>query len=72
MLLLKLGCIVSGYHLYSHITIAQLKLANTGQAFLRTFSLSSLPIPTPPSLRLCTDSFASASITLAKTYMTIC
>ena len=72
ILLLKLGCMVSGYHLKSHITIAQLKLAKTGHAFRCTFSRISHPKPTPPSVLFCIDSFASASATLANTYMTIC
>jgi len=33
MLLLKLGCMLSGSHLKMYITNAQLRLANTGQAF---------------------------------------
>ena len=86
MLLRRLGWSISGYHLKSHITLAQLKLANTGQErFLTIASCSSLrpkmPLPpcppyVPPTSVLfpggCTASLAIPSTTLAKTYMTIC
>ena len=86
MLLRRLGCSISGYHLNIHITLAQLKLANTGQE--RCLTIASccsfnpkMPLPpwppyAPPTRVLspggCTASFAIPSTTLAKTYMTIC
>lgn len=39
MLLLKLGWMLSGCHLKMYMTKAQLRLANTGQACCRIFSL---------------------------------
>lgn len=86
MLLRRLGCSISGYHLNIHITLAQLKLANTGhERVLMIASCSSfrpkMPLPpwppyAPPMRVLspggCTASFAIPSTTLAKTYMTIC
>lgn len=41
MLLLKLGCMLSGCHLKMNMTKAQLRLAKTGQAFTLIFSRSS-------------------------------
>jgi len=81
MLLLKLGWMLSGCHLKMYITNAQLKLANTGQAFSCIFALvfgdnlcvNSVGVGVP--LVMFGDSMlnlANASITLAKTYMTIC
>merc|ERR1712072_681626 len=48
MLLRKLGCSVSGYHLNSHITHAQLRLANTGHEFCRTLCSCSSFSPSSP------------------------
>jgi hypothetical protein len=41
ILLRKLGWMLSGCHLKMYMTNAQLKLANTGQAFLSIFAFSS-------------------------------
>jgi len=61
---------VSGYHLKIHITDPQLIAANTGHAFsLSLFDNSALR--TMPAWGW-TRSRANASMTRAKTYMTIC
>ena len=79
ILLLKLGCMLSGCHLKMYITKAQLRLAKTGQAFAFIFSRIS-------GERSCvgrvgmgmegdgveTERRASASMTRAKTKITIC
>ncbi len=76
ILLLKLDCMLSGCHLKMYMTNAQLRLANTGQAFCSIFALSSgenlwvnsvgvgVPLVTLGGWML---SFARASMTRAKT-----
>ena len=63
MELLKLGWMVSGYHLKIYITLAQLRAANIGQAFLVVTSLAFRGIRPP----FATLNLASASTTRAKT-----
>lgn len=70
MLLLKLPGIVSGYHLNTYITIAQLIAANTGHARSLIESLRFCDRTMPYWGR--TASLAIARTTRAKTYMTIC
>ena len=77
MLLLKLGCKVSGYHLNSHMTAAQLPAANTGQALSFSVRLiRSIRSESPPAFRLIclttprpseTANLAQAKTTLANT-----
>jgi len=81
MLLLRLGCMLSGCHLKMYMTSAQLKLANTGQAFFRIFAfivgdslcVNNVGVGVPRvTLGGSMLILANASITLANTYMTIC
>ena len=78
MLLLKLGCMLSGCHLKMYITNAQLRLAKTGQAFacIRDLVCSDSSCVGKAGSGVCgdgaeTDRRASARTTLAKTNMTI-
>lgn len=86
MLLRRLACRVSGWNLNSHITLPQLKAANTGHdrvltsasccSFRPKMPLPPCPPYAPPMRVLSpggsTASFANPSTTLANTYMTIC
>lgn len=76
ILLLRLDCILSGCHLKTYMTSAQLRLAKTGQAFCSIFAFTSgenlwegnvgvgvVLVKLGDSML----SFASASITRAKT-----
>jgi hypothetical protein len=84
MLLLKLGCMVSGYHRKMYMTSAQLILAKTGQAPACIFSRAEgerkgcvggegeeVIKGEERFWRGCMDSLARASITRAKMYITI-
>jgi hypothetical protein len=78
MLLLKLGCMLSGRHLKMYMTSAQLRLANTGHAFALIFSRISSGRSCVGMVGMGTDGDgvetarrASASMTRAKTKMTI-
>jgi hypothetical protein len=78
MLLLKLGCMLSGRHLKMYMTSAQLRLANTGHAFALIFSRTSSGRSCVGMVGMGTDGDGvetarrpSASMTRAKTKMTI-
>lgn len=78
ILLLKLGCTLSGCHLKMNMTNAQLRLANTGHAFALIFSRISSGRSWVGIVGMGTagDGFemamrASASMTRAKTKITI-
>lgn len=78
ILLLRLGCTLSASHLKMNMMNAQVRLAKTGHAlaciFVRISGESSC-VGRGGNLEFavagCTDSLASASITRAKTNMTI-
>ena len=79
ILLLRLGCILSGCHLKIYITNAQLRLAKTGQEFAcilaRTSGESNCVGNDIGKVEsddgACTESLANANTTRAKTKMTI-
>lgn len=70
MLLLKLGCTLSGCHRNIHITRPQLIEANIGHAWRLIFSDISALLINPDDGW--TAIFAKANTTRAKTYITIC
>ena len=79
ILLLKLGCMLSGRHLKMYMTKAQLRLANTGHAFAFILSRISRERSCVGKVGIGTagdgvetERRARASMTRAKTKITIC